>query len=360
MRADIGAQCIHVVNLPPEPGVGYQEVAHLRAFQIEDQPPGRVRRIAVVDARAVEPAQFLPLAGDQWRNPIENDPDIALVAKIDERHQFLGPAITRIGRIVTRHRLALGPERQLDMGCLPLQKIRQDNVAQLTIAGDALGATAGGFAESNPVRGDRQFPGGRLHGARHPGTIVPVMAALEVTGERGGLGINLGLEGQRVGFEKHRTFRVANFVFVQFAQAEIGDKQFPHPGFMALHRVPAAIPLVEGSDHADPTGVGRPEGEINTDDARLHPGMRAQLGEQPFQDSSPQRLAIGGAKGRFANGVGVVEGDGLAAGIDRDELIVQFRDSGNPNGEQAVRVQSLQLALTGAVGRQHVGAFGLR
>ena len=56
MGADIGAQCVHMIDLPPEQCVGQQEVADFGPFQIERQQGGLIRYVGVVKPRAVKPA----------------------------------------------------------------------------------------------------------------------------------------------------------------------------------------------------------------------------------------------------------------------------------------------------------------
>ena len=281
------------------------------------------------------------------------------MAGIDERHQLLGPAIARIGSVVTGHRLTGFPEPQFDVSKFLIEQMRQDDFLQLGVGGDPLRSAGGTLAERDWVNGDRQFPAGRFHGSRHPGTVAPIVTALDVADQGRRLGINLRMKGQRVGLEKDRAFPVADFVFVEFAQPETGNEQLPYPGLVSLQRMPAAVPLVEGADHADPAGVGCPEREIDTHDAFLDPQMRAQLGEQGVEHAPLECLTIGLGKGRFVNGVGIVEGGDLTAGIDGHEPVLQFCDSRNANGEQAVRMQPLHFALAGTVPRQHVGALGL-
>ena len=46
--------------------------------------------------------------------------------------------------------------------------------------------------------------------------------------------------------EKHRAFGVADFVFIQLAQFEIGNEDFPDTGVVPLQGMAAAVPLIEG------------------------------------------------------------------------------------------------------------------
>ncbi len=168
------------------------------------------------------------------------------------------------------------------------------------------------------------------------------------------------MESQRVGLEKHRAFGVANLVLVQLTQAQIRHEQLPHPGLVPFQRMAATVPFIEGADHTDPAGVGRPDREVDAHHAFLHPQVRAQFGEQVFQCSRLQRLAVGVGERGFVNGVGVVEGGGLTGGVDGEEPVLQHRDSRNPGHEQSIWMYALHFPPDGAVRRQHVGSLGPR
>ena len=47
----------------------------------------------------------------------------------------------------------------------------------------------------------------------------------------------------------------------------------------------ATVPLIEGADYADPTGVGRPHREIDTHDSGFFLRVCSQFGEQSRQGS---------------------------------------------------------------------------
>ena len=153
------------------------------------------------------------------------------------------------------------------------------------------------------------------------------MMAGRITRESGRFGVNFGLQRQRVSFEKHRAFTITDFIFIQFAGTETGNKNFPHSRLMLLQWMPAAVPLVERSDHADPAGMGRPQSKIDARLALFALCACAQPAEQSIQLALTQRLTLGAGKRGFANSVGIGANRNLTAGVGRHQLIVQLLDS---------------------------------
>ncbi len=359
MSADIGLQGVDMIDLLPELGVGEQDIANLRAFQIERQPARLIWNVVVVESGPVKPAQFLPLARQQGRYPVQNDADAVLVAAIDKGHQVGGPAVARVGREIAGNRLAAPPQRQFDVIKSPFEQMRQHDFRQLAVTGDPIRTAAGLFGECDAVNGRRQPPG-RLDRARHPRSIVPFVMAVKIADKGGVMGIFLSLERHRIGFWKNRAFGVADFEFVKLAQFDFGNEQFPHARAVPFQGMTPAVPLVEGADHADPAGVRSPKGEVDAPDSVFDSGMRAQLGGQAVERALLERPAVRfGEEQRIAGGVGIVKGVGVAVAVDRHQPIIQVLDARKARDEHAVRVRALHLALV-ALRRQYVSLFGLR
>ena len=117
-----------MIDLAPELGVTDQVIAHFRTFQREGQAWRLLRHIGVINARAIEPAQLLPLARQERRNPVKNHSDSRLVAGIDERHEVGGSAIPGIGRVIARNRFIRCPKGQFDMGHVSRQQVREHGI----------------------------------------------------------------------------------------------------------------------------------------------------------------------------------------------------------------------------------------
>ena len=75
---------------------------------------------------------------------------------------------------------------------------------------------------------------------------------------------------------------------VDLALAEIGNEQFPDAGGATIsHRMAAAVPVVEVSDHAHALGVGRPDREVHAPETLV----RAEVSAQPLEVSQVGSLA---------------------------------------------------------------------
>ena len=71
-----------------------------------------------------------------------------------------------------------------------------------------------------------------------------------------------------------------DLVLVDLALAEVGDEDLPDPGRAAVpHRVPAAVPVVEVADHADPLAFGAQTAKWTP----RKPSMLAEVGAQPLE-----------------------------------------------------------------------------
>ncbi len=106
---------------------------------------------------------------------------------------------------------------------------------------------------------------------------------------------HLCLKGIRVGFHPQVAVGVNQLELIQLAVMRAGDKQLPDAGLFAqTHRVAAAVPVVELSDHRHTTGVRRPDGKTRPGDAVHGVGMGSQrlVGPQmsPFSEQPGIKL----------------------------------------------------------------------
>ena len=85
----------------------------------------------------------------------------------------------------------------------------------------------------------------------HPGTVPPGVV-LKVPADGSGLRRALCEKGERIRLEVQLTGRGQNFIFVHIALAQPGHEDLPDAGSThPAHRMPSAVPVVEGADHAD-------------------------------------------------------------------------------------------------------------
>src|SRR5882724_1879641 len=118
------------------------------------------------------------------------------------------------------------------------------------------------------VDGDRQFKPIFLAAGREPIAILPLMVV--ETGDHGaGARAELGAEGVGVGFERENIAAGADdFVFVDGAFVQLGDKHFPDSrGAAGAHGMDTAVPAVEVADNADTFCAGSPYRKMNAANA---------------------------------------------------------------------------------------------
>ena len=108
-----------------------------------------------------------------------------------------------------------------------------------------------------------------------PGELV------DVPDDRRGLGPQLGGEAVGVGLlDEIALVTALDLELVDLALDQVGDEDLPDPRRPAApHRVPAAVPVVEVADDADPHGVRGPDGEVDAAEALVV----AEVGPQAFE-----------------------------------------------------------------------------
>ncbi len=119
------------------------------------------------------------------------------------------------------------------------------------------------------------------------------------------------VESVGIGFQEQRTLAGQNFELVQIAFAQTGHEQLPDPRARPqAHRMAATVPVVEGADHADPSGVGRPDREVDAGDAVHRPDVRAEFFKNPVVIALGEQVAVLVAEDRERKGIGVLESPG--------------------------------------------------
>ncbi len=87
-----------------------------------------------------------------------------------------------------------------------------------------------------------------------------------------------GIKADRIRLDQNIIFLSFDFVFVNFAFAEAGNKNVPHPaGRIFAHHAGAAVPVIKVSDHRNPFGVGCPDGKADAFYTVLFTNVGAEL-----------------------------------------------------------------------------------
>ena len=68
-------------------------------------------------------------------------------------------------------------------------------------------------------------------------------------------------------FQIRQTALCLNFIFIDVARANTGDKEFVDPGLQKIHLICSSVPVIEVSDNADTDRIRCPDCEVNTTDA---------------------------------------------------------------------------------------------
>ena len=67
-------------------------------------------------------------------------------------------------------------------------------------------------------------------------------------------------------FQIRQTALCLNFIFIDVARANTGDKEFVDPGLQKIHLICSSVPVIEVSDNADTDRIRCPHSEVNTAD----------------------------------------------------------------------------------------------
>ena len=147
----------------------------------------------------------------------------------------------------------------------------------------------------------------------HPAGIAPSVL-VDIPHHRGAGGADLREEGVRIGLDSQVPLAGADLVLVLVAFLEARHEGVPDAGAAEPpHRMPAAVPLVEGADHAHAFGVGRPHGEDHARHAVDGERVRAHLFPKAVVPPFPGEVEI-----QLAEEGGIVGGGWLALGVHQD------------------------------------------
>ena len=289
----VDAQAVGVVAVEPEHGAADEEVADLVAAVVEDGafPVGveaLARVLVLVEARAVELAQAVPVGGEVRGHPVEDDADAVVVEHVDEVHEVLRRPVAARRREVADRLVAPGPVKgvlhdghDLDVREAHLPDVFGQERGHLPVGQRAvpfLGDAAPG-AEVDLIDGHGGAEGVGLGPSGHPLLVAP--AVVQVPDDGGGPRRGLGVEAQGIGLfgAGGAADLRGDGVLVEGALAGAGDEALPDAGAVPARGQGMArgVPAVEVADHGDALGVGRPDGELRAVAAVDGQGMSAEL-----------------------------------------------------------------------------------
>ncbi len=206
---------------------------------------------------------------------------------IDEALEALGVAETR-GRREQADRLVapggvermFGNRQQFEMGEAAIPRIGDEAVGQFVIGEETIVLAPRARSRDGLRRSTSGCGAGRAV-ARQLEIIGVGPVEVAVAGDDGGRrGPQLRLKAEGVGLQRQDlAVGAEDFEFVEFALGDFGNEDFPQAGVDALAQgMAAAVPLVEGADHRDAPGVGRPDRKMHAFGALMGDLMRAEPG----------------------------------------------------------------------------------
>ena len=228
----VDPQPVRVELLQPVDGVRDQEVAHLRASEVEDQC-APVRLLAalrvgmLVQRRAVELRQRPAVPREVRGHPVQDHPDAGPVQAVDQVAELVRRAEPGGWRVVGGHLVAPGAAERV------LGNRQELHVGEAQL-GDVAGELAGelGVGQAGPPRAEMHLIGAHRAGQQipvgsllKPGGVAPGVPGLGDTGR--GSGRLLRPAGHRVGLAAPDAIRAADVVLVAGAVADAGNQQLP-------------------------------------------------------------------------------------------------------------------------------------
>ncbi len=291
------------------------------------------------------------------RDPVENDADARLVARVDERLELPWPAEPAGGRVETGDLIAPGTQErvlhhrhELDVRVAHFLDVRDEPRRELRVGENAIPI----FRDVHPRRevhlvGRHRFvePGVGGGPGDQPLRVVP--RVVQARHDGGGQGRYLEGESEGIGLQQQFAMEARpDLELVAGALGHAGDEDFPDAGRAEPpHRVQAAVPRVDVADDADAIGVRRPHREVDAVGVANPHQVRAQLvvnaGVLPLREQVHVVL-----RDHPAVAIRIVDVDGMAARIGDPETIVE--DPG--------RVRERRLEYAGVVARHRRRATG--
>jgi hypothetical protein len=255
----------------------------------------------LVQVRAVEVGQPVPVLREVRRHPVDDDADALLVAAVDEVLEVIGRAVAGGDRVVADGLVApgavermLGQGQDLDVGEAEVLHVRQQRVGQLAVAQPAVALLRHPppRAEVHLVHADGLLEPVRLPALVHPRLVVPLVLVV-VPHHRRGARAQLGCERIGVRLLGQEVVLPLDLELVEVALLHRRHEQLPQPGAApVLHRMVPPVPPVEVADHADPYRVGRPHREVHTLHSVHGDGMRAHLLERAVVGALAEQVLV--------------------------------------------------------------------
>ena len=263
----------------PEKSIGDQEVLHFRSAVIVNQRApvwmGSLSRVKMlVQTRSVKRRKSEGIAREVCRYPVENNTNVVLVHRIHKIAEVIRRSVSCCRCVIARYLITPGfiermlhHRHQLNMGVAELFHIRSQHRSDLTVVIKFTAIV-------------RFFPGAKMHFINrnrrfvalcdttllHPVLILPGIFS-KINHNTRIVRTQLCCIRVWIRFQIRQTALCLNFIFIDVARANTGDKEFVDPGLQKIHLICSSVPVIEVSDNADTDRIRCPDCEVNTTDA---------------------------------------------------------------------------------------------
>ena len=262
----------------PEKRIGDQEVLYFRSAVIVNQRApvwmGSLSRVKMlVQTRSVKRRKSEGIAREVCRYPVENNTNVVLVHRIHKIAEVIRRSVSCCRCVIARYLITPGfiewmlhHRHQLNMGVAELFHIRSQHRSDLTVVIKFTAIV-------------RFFPGAKMHFINrnrrfvalcdttllHPVLILPGIFS-KINHNTRIVRTQLCCIRVWIRFQIRQTALCLNFIFIDVARANTGDKEFIDPGLQKIHLICSSVPVIEIPDNADTDRIRCPDSEVNTTD----------------------------------------------------------------------------------------------
>ena len=262
----------------PEKSIGDQEVLHFRSAVIVNQRApvwmGSLSWIEMlVQACTVKSRKSESITWEVCRYPVENDTNVILMHRIHKIAEVIRRSVTCCRCIIARYLIPPGLVKrmlhhwhQFYMGVAELFDVRSQHRSNLAVV----------IKFTSIVR---FFPGAKMHFINrdrrfvalcdttllHPVLILPGIFS-KINHNTRIVRTQLCCIRVWIRFQIRQTALCLDFIFIDVARANTGDKEFIDPGLQKIHLICSSVPVIEISDNTDTDRIRCPDSEVNTAD----------------------------------------------------------------------------------------------
>ena len=262
----------------PEKSIGNQEVLYFRSAVIVNQRApvwmGSLSRVKMlVQTRSIKRRKSEGIAREVCRYPVENNTNVVLVHRIHKIAEVIRRSVSCCRCVIACYLITPGfiermlhHRHQLNMGVAELFHIRSQHRSDLTVVIKFTAIV-------------RFFPGAKMHFINrnrrfvalcdttllHPVLILPRIFS-KINHNTRIVRTQLCCIRVWIRFQIRQTALCLDFIFIDVARANTGDKELVNSGLQKIHLICSSVPVIEISDNTDTDRIRCPDSEVNTAD----------------------------------------------------------------------------------------------